>query len=100
MILNFKQTTALDFLEDDKTEEVLFGGAAGPGKTTLGCYWQLKRRLKFPGTRGFIGRAVMKTLKETTLMTFFEVAKMQGVIRGKHFDLTIDWFEQKKYETK
>src|SRR6187455_637688 len=88
MILNFKQTTALDFLEDDKTEEVLFGGAAGPGKTTLGCYWQLKRRLKFPGTRGFIGRAVMKTLKETTLMTFFEVAKMQGVKRGKHFDLT------------
>jgi len=88
MILNFKQTTALDFLEDDKTEEVLFGGAAGPGKTTLGCYWQLKRRLKFPGTRGFIGRAVMKTLKETTLMTFFEVAKMQGVKRGVHFDLT------------
>jgi len=88
MRLNYKQTEALDFLEDDKTEEVLFGGAAGPGKTTLGCYWQLKRRLKFPGTRGFIGRAVMKTLKETTLMTFFEVAKMQGVIRGKHFDLT------------
>jgi len=88
MILNFRQTEALDFLEDDKTEEVLFGGAAGPGKTTLGCYWQLKRRLKFPGTRGFIGRAVMKTLKETTLMTFFEVAKMQGVKRGVHFDLT------------
>ncbi len=88
MILNFKQTTALDFLEDDTTEEILFGGAAGPGKTTLGCYWQLKRRLKYPGTRGFIGRAVMKTLKETTLMTFFEVAKMQGVKRGVHFDLT------------
>ena len=88
MILNFKQTEALDFLEDDTTEEVLFGGAAGPGKTTLGTYWQLKRRLKFPGTRGFIGRAVMKTLKETTLMTFFEVAKMQGVKRGVHFDLT------------
>jgi len=88
MILNFRQTEALDFLEDEKTEEVLFGGAAGPGKTTLGCYWQLKRRLKYPGTRGFIGRAVMKTLKETTLMTFFEVAKMQGVKRGVHFDLT------------
>ncbi len=88
MILNYKQTEALDFLEDETTEEVLFGGAAGPGKTTLGTYWQLKRRLKYPGTRGFIGRAVMKTLKETTLMTFFEVAKMQGVKRGVHFDLT------------
>jgi len=88
MRLNLKQTAALDFLEDDTTEEVLFGGAAGPGKTTLGTYWQLKRRMKYPGTRGFIGRAVMKTLKETTLMTLFEVAKMQGIKRGVHFDLT------------
>jgi phage terminase large subunit len=88
MRLNKKQTIALDHLEDDVTEEVLFGGAAGPGKTTLGCYWQLKRRLKYPGTRGFIGRAVMKTLKETTLMTFLDVAKMQGLKRGAHFDLT------------
>lgn len=89
MRLNQRQTEALDYLEDDTTEEVLFGGAAGPGKSTLGCYWQIKRRLKYPKTRGFIGRAVMKTLKETTLMTFFDVAeKKQGLKRGKHFDLT------------
>lgn len=88
MILNKKQTIALDYLEDSSTEEVLFGGAAGPGKSALGCYWQLKRRLKYPGTRGMIGRAQLKTLKETTLMTFFEIAKMQGVKRGVHFDLT------------
>lgn len=88
MILNKKQTIALDALEDDVTEEVLFGGAAGPGKSSLGCYWQLKQRFKYPGSRGFIGRAVMKTLKDTTLKTFFEIAKMQGIVRGKHFDLT------------
>jgi hypothetical protein len=88
MILNYRQTEALDCLEDETTEEVLFGGAAGPGKTTLGCYWQLKRRLKFPGTRGFIGRAKMITLRETTLKTFFEVADRQGLKRGGHYDLT------------
>lgn len=88
MILNKKQTIALDYLEDSVTEEVLFGGAAGPGKSLLGCYWQLKRRLKYQGTSGLIGRAVMKTLKDTTLKTFFEVAKMQGVRRGVHFELT------------
>ena len=92
MILNKKQTIALDYLEDDTTEEVLFGGAAGPGKSSLGCYWQLKRRIKFPGTRGFIGRAKMITLRETTLKTFFEVAtdKKFGLElkRGKHFELT------------
>ena len=43
--LNKKQTIALDYLEDSTTEEVLFGGAAGPGKSLLGCYWQLKNRL-------------------------------------------------------
>ena len=42
----------------------LIGGGAGGGKTALGCYWQLKQRLKYPNTRGLIGRAVLKTLKE------------------------------------
>lgn len=91
MILTKKQTIALDYLEDDKTEELLYGGAAGGAKSVLGCYWQLKRRLKYPGSRGFIGRAEFKTLKDTTLKTFFEVAEMQGIKKGKHFDLTGSW---------
>ena len=57
----------------------------GGGKTALGCYWQLKQRLKYPNTRGLIGRAVLKTLKETTLVSFFQVAKMQGLEAGKHY---------------
>lgn len=55
------------------------------GKTALGCYWQLKQRLKYPNTRGLIGRAVLKTLKETTLVSLFQVAKMQGLESGKHY---------------
>lgn len=88
MKLTTKQTIALDLLEDDSTEELLYGGAAGGAKSVLGCYWQLKRRLKYPGSRGFIGRAVFKTLKDTTLKTLFEVAKFQGLKRGLHYDLT------------
>jgi len=42
-------------------------------------------RLKYPNTRGLIGRAVLKTLKETTLVSFFQVAKMQGLEAGKHY---------------
>jgi len=91
MILTKKQTLALDHLEDDITEELLYGGAAGGAKSVLGCYWQLKKRFKYPGSRGFIGRASFKTLKDTTLKTFFEVAKRQGIVRGKHFDLTGPW---------
>ena len=85
MELSVKQTIALDLLEDKTTNEVLFGGGAGGGKTALGCYWQLKQRLKYPNTRGLIGRAVLKTLKETTLVSLFQVAKMQGLDAGKHY---------------
>lgn len=91
MELTIKQTIALDFLEDNITEEVLYGGAAGGGKSGLGCYWQIKNRLKYPGSRGFIGRAHFKTLKDTTLKTFFEIAEKQGLVKGKHFDLTGSW---------
>ena len=87
MTLTNRQTIAIDYLEDNITTEVGYGGGAGGGKSMLGCYWQLKQRLKYPQTRGLIGRAKLKTLKETTLQSFFEVAKMQGVKNGVHYRL-------------
>lgn len=88
MKLTLKQTKAIDILEDDETTELLFGGGAGGGKSAFGCYWQLKRRLKYPGTRGLIGRSKLKVLKDTTLKTFVEIAKLQGVIQGVHYKIT------------
>jgi len=83
--LSKKQTIALDYLEDNTTNELLFGGGAGGGKSILGCYWQIKQRLKYPDTKGLIGRASLKTLKETTLQSFFFVAKEQGLKAGTHY---------------
>lgn len=88
MILTKKQTEAIDILEDNTTTELLFGGGAGGGKSALGCYYQIKKRIKHPGTRGLIGRSKLKVLKDTTLKTFFEIAKLQGLKRGVHFDHT------------
>ena len=85
MELTIKQTIALDLLEDDKITEVYYGGAAGGGKSMLGCYWQLKRRFKYPGTRGLMGRSELKNLKRTTLNSFFEVCKIQGLKAEKHY---------------
>ncbi|SMC45869.1 phage terminase large subunit [Pedobacter africanus] len=85
MKLTLKQTRAIDFLEDDVTNDLLFGGGAGGGKSAFGCYWQIKRRLKYPGTRGLIGRAVLKTLKDTTLNTFFQIASLQGLKSNYHY---------------
>ena len=86
MKLHRKQTIAIDRLEDKITEQVFFGGAAGGGKSALGCYWTLKNRIKYPGTRGLIGRSKLTTLKNTTLKTFFEVAEMQGFKDGKNMN--------------
>ena len=85
MILTKKQTQALDYLEDDSTNELLFGGGAGGAKSFLGCLWIILSCLKYDGTRWVIGRSKLKALKETTLNTFFEVAKMLGLKAGEHY---------------
>lgn len=90
MILNPKQTKALDYLEDNKTTEVLFGGGAGGGKSALGAYWILKESFKYPGSRSLISREILKSLKDTTLMTFFEICQKQGILSN-----TYDYNEQK-----
>lgn len=85
MRLNRKQTQALDLLEDNITEEVVYGGAAGGGKSILGCYFVIKQALKYPETRWVIGRESLTNLKETTLISFFKVCKMQGLAANVHF---------------
>jgi hypothetical protein len=81
-----KQNDCLNALGlDSPAEVVLFGGAAGGAKSFTGCAWQIQRRLKYPGTRGLIGRSKLDTLKKTTLKTFFEVAGMFGLIANKHY---------------
>lgn len=85
MKLTKKQTKALDLLEDKTTIEILFGGGAGGAKSVLGCYWILKSCLKYPSSRWVIGRWKRKHLYETTLNTFWEVCKMQG-INSSHYN--------------
>lgn len=85
MILTKKQTKALDRLEDNITSEVIFGGGVAGGKSALGVYWIIKNCLKYPGSRWLMGRAVLKTLKDTTLNSFYDVCKLQGIKSGQHY---------------
>jgi len=85
MKINKKQWQALKILQSKDPAYVIFGGGAGGGKSILGCYFILKMCLKYPETRWVIGRAKLKTLKETTLKSFFEVCKMNGVKPNVHF---------------
>lgn len=80
-----KQLEALNILEDNTTTEVLYGGGAGGGKSYLGCCWLIINCLKYPGSRWLMGRAILKTLKESTLLTFFRVCSTWGLKVNKDF---------------
>lgn len=74
-----KQKQCAAYLYDNETTEILFGGGAGGGKSTIGCLWVVSCASYYPGTRWLIGRSHLKTLKETTLKTFFEVMAHLGL---------------------
>jgi phage terminase large subunit len=84
MKLLIKQEHATFFLNDKVTEEVLYGGAAGGGKSAFGCLWLISMCQNYPNTRWLMGRAKLKTLKETTLNTFFELASKLDI--GNEFN--------------
>lgn len=60
-------------LKESPYTRVLYGGAAGGGKTLLGCIFQLTRRLDYPETRGAIGRKYREDLMGSTFKTFQQV---------------------------
>ena len=79
MQLLIKQKHATFYLKDNETQEVIYGGAAGGGKSAIGCLWLIESAQKYPGSRWLMGRSKLKTLKETTLNTFFELASKFGI---------------------
>jgi hypothetical protein len=85
MELNRKQTIAKDKWQDRSTNEIIYGGGAGGGKSVILSFCLLKNALKYPGTKWLMGRANLKTLKETTLQSFFKVCYLQKVKAGTHF---------------
>ena len=77
---NEKQKKALESLSvDSPVEQVLYGGGVYSGKSWLGCYWQIVRRLKYPNTRGLIGRHELKNLQLSTMKRFWSIADELGL---------------------
>jgi PBSX family phage terminase large subunit len=81
-----KQSNAVFYLKDNQTTEVLYGGAAGGGKSALGCLWLIEMCQTYEGSRWLMGRAKLKTLKETTLNTFFDLTSELGLSDQYNFN--------------
>lgn len=79
IVINFKpskkQEIALDYLFDDTTLFVGYGGSAFSGKSYLLCYWLTIMCIGYPETYWGLGRKELVTLKKTTLLTLFKVFK-------------------------
>lgn len=83
--LTKKQGQAWKLLMDNTTNEVLYGGSAGAGKSWLGCLWISTLCLQYPGIRCLIGRTVLQQLKLTTLNTLFETLQSMGLKASEHY---------------
>lgn len=83
--LTKKQSKAWRLLFDDKTNEILYGGSAGAGKSWLGCLWIVTLCIKHSGIRCLIGRTVLQQLKLTTLNTLFETLQAMGLKANEHY---------------
>ena len=73
-----KQSDAFDAYQSESITELGYGGAAGGGKTRLGCYLAIYIAEAYPRSKGAIGRKELKTLRQTTLATLFEVFNELG----------------------
>ena len=83
--LNKKQSIAYQYLIDDKTTEVLYGGGVFGGKTYLLAVWVITQCLQYSGVKYLVGRTRLTSLKLTTLATILQVLSDMGLKSDEHY---------------
>lgn len=81
---NRKQIEAVEAWIDDTTEEILYGGAKGGGKSFLGASLIFGDALIYPGTHYFIARQELTDLRKFTIPTIHEVFQKWGLSIGDY----------------
>jgi len=74
--LQTKQVEAVNYWIDDTSEEILYGGSKGCGKSFLGCFLIFSDALMYPETSYFIARHNLNDLKKYTTPSIIEMFSM------------------------
>ena len=90
MKLTSKQRKAISLLTDNQTDYIGYGGAAGGGKSVLGCRWLMELGFYCGGAKFFIGRDSLKDTRGSVLYTFGEVASKLGFSNYRFTDYGIE----------
>lgn len=81
-----KQAVAWDAWWAPTIDDVVYGGAAGGGKSWWLSEAIMVSALRYPGTRYFIGRKELKTLMQTTFVTMTQKVFVHHKLeQGKHW---------------
>ena len=86
MQLTEKQIIAFDFFTDPVVKVIGYGGAAGGGKSILGCYSLLILCSCLHGSKWFIGRDRLKDTRESVLFTWKKISKILEIRGWKYKD--------------
>jgi len=99
-MLTSKQKEAYSRLCDNHTAFIFYGGAAGGGKTWLGCEWIGENCVIYPGSRWFIGRDSLKDTRDSVLITWAKVSQNNPIIRNewKYGDNSIEFVNGSKVD--
>lgn len=74
-----KQHLAYEYLYDNVTSYVGFGGGAGGGKTWLGAEWLMTNCYRYPESKWFLGRNELTRLLSSSFITFQKVCKHHDI---------------------